>query len=447
MKKQIFIVGVMACVLAALGACRSEPVEITVVETVEVEKEVRVVETVEVEKVVEKEVTVVATVEVPVAGQETAQEYVLGVVLPFTGSLGSFGVGFREGIELAIEQMNEQLSRANSNIRFTMVSADTEGTPDGAAKALQTVVQTSGAQVVVGPLSTSEVLGAKQFADENQITIIAPASSGTAGAIPDDFIFRVMNPPDTFSAQAFEGIATARGYENVVILQVDDPFGTGLTEGFQKLFEAAGGGEVAVVKYAPDPPDLSSEVSAVSAEVARLSGEGPTAVFCICFLGDAQKVLQLAQVDPVLRGVDWMGIENLRSPDLLADEGQAEFLADVHFTSVSFAATENPNTQPFIEAYTEKFGKEPGPFTNYAYDAANIAMLSMIFAGNDGAAVKEVVPFIAAHYIGTQVQTYLDENGDQAIANLSVYQVAEDGSDFVEIGLFEGATGTVTLNE
>jgi branched-chain amino acid transport system substrate-binding protein len=443
MKQKMLGLLVVVIALLVVGACRFEPVEIRVVETVEVEKviekEVKVIETVEVEKVVEKEVTVVETVEVAMAPGE--QEYVLGVVLPFTGPLGSFGVAFRDGIELAVEQMNDQLAQTKSPVQFTVVSADTEGSPDGAAKAFQTVVQTSGAQVVVGPLSTSEVLGAKQFADENQVTIIAPASSGVAAALPDDFIFRVMNPPDTFASQAFAKIAAAREYETVVILQLDDPFGNGLAEAFSNLFE----GEVSIVKYAPEPTDLSSEVAKVSAEVAGASGQ--TAVFCICFLGDAQKALQVALVDPTLRTVDWMGVENLRSPDLLADAGQTEFLAEVNFTSISFSASQNPNTQPFIDAFSEKYDTEPGPFTNYAYDAANIAMISMLIAGNDGAAVREVVPFVANHYIGTQVQTYLDENGDQSIANFSIYQLADDGSDFIEIGTFDGASGVVTLNE
>jgi ABC-type branched-subunit amino acid transport system substrate-binding protein len=381
------------------------------------------------------------------ATEGEVEEITLGVALPFTGSLGEFGVAFGEGIDLAVEQMNAQLEAAGQPIRFVVASADTGGTPDGAAKAVQTVAQTSGAQVMVGPLATSEILGAKQYADDNKITIIAPASSGLAGAIPDDFIFRVLNPPDNFSAQAFEGVAVARGYENMVILHMDDPFGNGFAESFAERFQAAGGKEVSVVKYAPEPTDLSSEVTKVSSEIATLSGSGSTAFLCICFLGDAQKVLQQAVVDPVLGTVDWMGIENLRSPELLTDVAHAEFLASVNFTTISAASISNPNTQPFIDAYTEKYGKEPGPFTNYAFDAANIAMFSIIFAGNDGAAVQKVVPFIAAHYIGTQVQTFLDENGDQAIAVLTVYQVAEDGSDFTEIGTYDGSTGETTLNE
>lgn len=373
------------------------------------------------------------------------QTYVLGVVQPFTGPLGSFGTDFRKGIELAVEQMNGELSTAGANVRFSTVSADTEGTPDGAAKAVQTVVQTSGVQVIVGPLTTSEVLGAKQFADDNQIVLVAPASSGPSGAIPDDFIFRVMYPPDTFAGQAFSQIAVKRGYENLVILHMDDPFGNGMAEVFQNNFAAAGGGEVAVVKYAPDPTDLSSEMTKVSAEVARLSDAGKTAFFCICFLGDGQKVLQQAIVDPVMSSVDWMGVENLSNPEILEDPSHAQLLADVNFTSVSFADRSTPNTQPFVDAFMAKFDAEPGPFTNYAYDAANVAMLSMLAAGNNGAGVQSILPFIADHYIGTAVQTYLDENGDQAIVNYGVYQVADDGSAFVQIGSYDGATGQVTF--
>src|ERR1700694_428000 len=195
--------------------------------------------------------------------------------MPFTGDLGKYGKGFDQGIQLAVEQMNAQLVLAGRPLSFKLVSQDTGGTPDGAAKDIQTVVQSSGAQVVIGPLSTSEVLGAKQFADANKIVILAPASTGEAGAIPNDFIFRIMDPPDHFAAQAFEGIVKARGYKNIVSLYVDDPFGTGLYQTLSDLFKAGGtGGEISGVKYSANATDLSSEVTKVSSEITRLSETG-----------------------------------------------------------------------------------------------------------------------------------------------------------------------------
>jgi branched-chain amino acid transport system substrate-binding protein len=370
----------------------------------------------------------------------------LGVAQPFTGPLGSFGTDFGKGIELAVEQMNAQLQAAGSNVQFQIASADTEGTPEGAAKAVQTIVQTNGAKVIVGPLTTSEVLGVKQFADDNHVVIVAPASSAPSAAIADDYIFRVMYPPDTFAAKAFIELAKVRGYKNIAVLQLDDPFGNGMIEGFTSGFQASGGGEVAVVKYAPEPADLSAEVTKLSAEVSRLQGAGATAVFCVCFLGDAQKALQVASVDDVLTGVQWLGVENLVNPEILQDAAHAEFLAKTAMTSVSFADRSTPNTQPFKDAFKAKFGADPGPFTNYAYDAANIAMLSMLAANNSGEGVQKLLPFIANHYIGTAVQTYLDANGDQAIVNYGIFQVKADGSEFEQIGTYDGATGELKLN-
>ncbi len=382
---------------------------------------------------------------VGVQAQDT-ETYVLGVAQPFTGSLGSFGEDFTRGIELAVAQMNAELEASGSPIRFEIASADTEQTPEGAARAVQTLVQTTGTEVIVGPLTTGEVLGAKQFADDNGVVLVAPASSGIAGSIPDDNIFRVMYPPDTFAAKAFVGIATNRGYENVVLLYIDDPFGNGLAQIFTSGFQEAGGGEVTSIPYAPEPTDLSSEAAAVSAEIATLQGSGNTAFFCACFLADAQKFLQAAQIDPILSTVEWMGIENLANADILEDPGHAELLQNSNFVSVSFSGTSTPLGEIFVSDFVEEYGSEPGPFTNYAFDAANIAMLSMLAVGNDGDAVKSMLPFISNHYIGTSVQAYLDENGDQAIAIYGVYQVNDDGSDFVQVGTFNGSDNSLTFD-
>jgi branched-chain amino acid transport system substrate-binding protein len=384
--------------------------------------------------------TAPAATNAPAPSASGAQEITLGVVLPFTGSLGQFGVGFREGVELAVEQMNNQLQAAGRNVTFKIASADTTGTPDGAAKAFQTVVQTSGAHVVIGPLSTGEVLGAKQFADQNHVVILAPASTAPAGALPNDYIFRLFDPPDVFAAQAFAGIAAQRDYKNVVVLHVDDPFGNGMYSAFSSGFK----GTLSEIKYPTNPSDLSSEVTKASSEIARLMPSGKTAFFCVCFLGDAQKVAQIAIADPNLGGVDWLGVENLRSPDLLKGDA-GPFLAKANFTAVSFIGTQNPNTKPYLDAYKAKFGHDSGPFTNYAYDAANIAMLTVLVAGDDGPAIQKAVPFVADHYIGTEVQSYLDANGDQAIASYGIYQVKKDGSDFNQIGAYDSTSGKVTL--
>ena len=379
-----------------------------------------------------------------VQAQDDMETYVLGVVLPFSGNLGTFGQDFERGVQLAVAQLNAELEAAGSSIHFEIASADTENTPEGASRALQTVVQTTGAQVIVGPLTTSEVLGAKQFADENDVVIVAPASSGAAGAIPGDSIYRVIYPPDVFASKAYANIALERGHENMVVLHLDDPFGNGMNEGFTANFLAGGGGEVASFAYTPGATELSSEAAAVS---AALAGFGDNAgFFCVCFLSGAQAFLQVAQIDPILTTVQWMGNEAMTAAAILADSGHAQTLANADFITVSFSSESTPLTQIFIDDFNAMFDKDPGIFTNYAFDAANIAMLSMLAAGNDGAAVKSMLPFIANHYIGTAVQAFLDDNGDQAIASYGLYMVNDDLSAFGEVGAYNGNTDTITYN-
>ena len=375
----------------------------------------------------------------PAGAQET---YVLGSAMPFTGSLGTFGQDFARGIELAVSQVNDELTAAGIDIQFEIASADTEQTPEGAARALQTIVQTTGAQVVVGPLTTSEVLGAKQFADENGVVIVAPASSGAAAAIPGDNIFRVIYPPDVFSSKAYATIALERGHENMVVLNRDDPFGNGMVEHFTKNYQNGGGGEVTSFAYAPESQDFSSETAAVSAAIAGLGDN--TGFFCICFLGEAQAFLQVAQIDPILTSVQWMGNEAIVSDVILEDAGHAMTLANAGFITVSRSTEQTPLSPIFNADFEAMFDKAPGPFTNYAFDAANIAMLSMLVAGNDGAAVKSMLPFVASHYIGTTVQAYLDENGDQAIASYGLVMANPDGTSFDDVGTYDGNTDTIT---
>ena len=377
-----------------------------------------------------------------VQADDHMETYVLGVALPFSGNLGVFGQDFARGVELAVSLVNAELEAAGRPVRFEIASADTENTPEGASRAVQTVVQTTGAQVMVGPLTTSEVLGAKQFADENGVVIVAPASSGAAGAIPGDNIFRVMYPPDVFASKAYATIALGRGHENMVVLHLDDPFGNGMNESFTANFQAGGGGEVASFAYTPGATELSSEAAAVS---AALAGFGENAgFFCVCFLSGAQAFLQVAQIDPILTSAQWMGNEAMTANEILEDPGHAQTLANADFITVSFSSESTPLTQIFVDDFVAIFDQEPGIFTNYAFDAANIAMLTMLAAGNDGAAVKSMLPFIANHYIGTAVQAFLDENGDQAIASYGLYMVNEDMTAFDEIGAYNGNTDTIT---
>ena len=205
-----------------------------------------------------------------------------------------------------------------------------------------------------------------------------------------------------------------------------------------------GGGEVASFAFASGATDLSSEAAAASAALARFGDNA--GFFCVCFLSEAQAFLQVAQIDPILTSVKWLGNEAMSDDQILEDQGHAQVLANAEFVTVTATSASTPLTAIFNQDFAAMFDKDPGIFTNYAFDAANIAMLTMLAAGNDGAAVKSMLPFIANHYIGTAVQAFLDENGDQAIVSYSIRQARPDGTGFDIIGAYDGNTDLLTYD-
>jgi branched-chain amino acid transport system substrate-binding protein len=391
-------------------------------------------------------VTVTTTVTAPAV----AKTYVIGVPLPFSGPLASYGKSFADAIALAVEEINTLLQSAGSATRFEVATADTETTAAGALKAMQNLYQTKGIQISVGPLTTSEVMGVKQFVDQNKIVVIAPASTGLAAAIPGDYIFRVVDPPDNFQGAALAQYVKARGIKNVVVAYRDDTFGQGMWDIFTKRFTAIGG-KTTPLKFAPDQPDYSSEVAKLTTLVSEMKASGPTGVLWVAFEGEALKWLPLLQGNPVLSSVEWFGVENLKAPNLLPPKVSKEvgdFLVNAKFTVTSFYTPGNPLTPSFRENFIRKYGREPLPYSDGAYDAAYIAAWSILIAGKyDGEALKKVVPTVANHFIGVTVQTYLDENGDQAIAYFGLYrpEIVQGNYEWTIVGYYDGSTDKVVL--
>ena len=73
-------------------------------------------------------------------------------------------------------------------------------------------------------------------------------------------------------------------------------------------------------------------------------------------------------------------------------------------------------------------------------------MLAMLAAGNEGAAVKSMLPFISNHFIGSSLQAYLDENGDQGMAIYSNYQVNAEMTASEAVGTYRSSDNSISYN-
>lgn len=375
--------------------------------------------------------------------QGLPKEIPIGLAIAVSGGYAVDGPRRLKGALLAIEEMNQLLEKAGAPFRFKPVHEDTKASPQEAVNVIKRFIS-QGIQVIVGPLSTSETAAVMPIVNKAHVVVISPSSTGKAAAFPNDYVFRVA-PPDTAQGPALAKLIYQLGYTKLVIIARNDDYGRGLAELVKNTFEQLGG-KVSMILYAPEKPDLSQEVNSLATQVSKFGADKHTAVLVIAFDNDGRQILEKASQIAVLGKVQWFGPDSMARETFLEQPDIAAFLAKVHILITSPAIPKNPVTKHFEKLYEQKYGEKPTPYAYYAYDAAWLAMLSVLVAGKyDGQAIKTVLPVVAFHFMGATGHKMLDKNGDAAIADYAIWTVVKtpSGYAFKQIGVLKGSTGKV----
>jgi branched-chain amino acid transport system substrate-binding protein len=378
--------------------------------------------------------------------------YVIGVEIAVSGGYASDGPLRRDGAFLAIDQMNAQLQAAGSLIKFERVHVDSMAPGTTAAGAFESLVA-AGIKVVVGPLSSSETGTVMPLADSNKVVAISPSATAPQLAVKD-YVFRVA-PNDAFQARALSKLMNELGYTKVAIMARDDDYGRGIANYTEGIFEAAPyGGTVEKTFYSTaSGTTYTGPVGVFSTQVQNLvaqpGGAATTAVLLVAFEDDGIGILNLARQDSVLSTVRWFGSESVTRPKYTDPATALEvknFLVDRNMTGFFPFPQRSPVVEKFETDYNATYGKKPSPYAYYAYDAAMIAMLSILRAGKyDGPAIHQMVPIVGQTYIGASGHKIFDEFGDYAAADYRIWNIRNEGGTYLfkQIGTWFYLTGTI----
>ncbi len=390
-----------------------------------------------------------AGVTTTVTGAAGPTTYTLGSIQPITGSLASFGVSFQNSVDLAVKQMNANLTAVGSNIQFKAVHADDQQTPGGALTALTSEFTSQGVQVVIGPLTSAEVQGVIQYATQNHIVVLPGAATATALIGVSPYLFRPGQPGDQFESTVIAQSVIQTGGKNVVYLYRNDISEYGTFNASMKIMLAAGL-KVQGIALPAGQSDYAAQVQTAGTNVAQYLASGGTTSNTVVVLGDhgteAQNVFQHAATDTNLQKARWYGIEALDDQQLLGSS-VAAFMAHSNLTIAAPSALSSPQFSYFNKTYTAEYGKPPQPFSGYFYDNAWIAMLSILAAGNNGQAIAKVLPIVADHFFGSSSTGIWLVSHDQSIALYDVLKCVQSGGKytFIKIGSYNGGTNQLTL--
>ena len=377
----------------------------------------------------------------------------IGVLLPLTGVLSSYGENDRVAIELAASEVNEWLSSLGKPWRIKLFVEDTATDPKTALDKIQ-ALHGRGVKIFIGPMSSAEVSEVKSYADANGLLVVSQSSTSPALSIPNDSILRFC-PMDVAQGAAIARIMWDRGIRYLVPIWRGDTWGDGLKEfsvkAFDKILKASGemGGIDSGIRYDPAAKEFSVEAAKLASIIdgaVKKYGKEKVGVLAISF-EEIAAIFAAVKAHPILSEVKWQGSDGTAGTAvLIEDKSLAEYSIKIGFYNTIGSPGASPYTDKVKKHILEKLGREPEAYAYFSYDALWVISLALDTVGKyDGVAVRNAIPQILKHYMGASGFFSLDENGDRATGDYDILAIKLVAGEYKweTIGAYRYATDSV----
>ncbi len=292
----------------------------------------------------------------------SADEIVIGHYATMTGSEATFGRSTDNGIQLAIEEINEAGGVNGKKVRI--ITYDEKGDARETGIAVTRLVTRDGVVAVLGEVASSLSLVGAPVCQENGVPMVSPSSTDPAVTKVGDMIFRVcfIDPFQGFACAKF-----ARDYEGLkarkaaILYDQTQAYAVGLQREFAKSFVKQGGEIVSTQTYQGGDQDFSAQLTAIRASQ-------PDVIFIPGYYTDVGNIaLQARKLGikvPLLGGDGW---DSSKLGEIAGDAINGCFYSN-HYSHQD----PDPRVQDFIKKYKDKYGSTPDGLAALGYDAARI---------------------------------------------------------------------------
>ena len=290
-------------------------------------------------------------------------------------------------MELAADHVNRAGGVGGASM--VIISRDTAVNPVQGVDGAKALVDVENVVAIIGALSSGVTIAVAQSVTVPQETLLISGAS-TAPSITvledNDFVFRTT-PSDASQGVVLARVAQEQGYETAGIMYLNNAYGEGLADQFEKSFTALGGEVTARVPHEDVQPTYVSELD-------KATEGDPDVLAVLSYTGQAsvyvREALEGDYADKFLfadgtKGAEW--IEGIDVWDALDGSlGTAQ------------GSEGSPAKDAFENGYTDSYGVPPShPFMAEHYDATVLVALAAAKAGSttDSATIRDSLRFVA----------------------------------------------------
>ncbi|MBI4478910.1 MAG: ABC transporter substrate-binding protein [Acidobacteria bacterium] len=350
---------------------------------------------------------------------EEANEIVIGEYGSLTGTTATFGISTKNGIDLAIDEVNKAGGVLGKQVR--VIVEDDQGRPEEAQTVVTKLITRDRVVALLGEVASSRSLAAAPVAQQNKIPMITPSSTNPKVTQIGDYIFR------TCFIDPFQGLVMAKfsintmKVKNVAVLRdIKNDYSVGLADVFVDNMKQMGGSIVSDESYSEGDTDFSAQLTA-------MKSKNPEAVFIPGYYTEvgliARQARKLGMTIPLLGGDGW------DSPRLWEIGGES--LNGSFYSNHSSMDDPSPHIQKFVADYKARFNETPDSLAAGAYDSANILVDAIRRANStDPAKIRDAIAQ-TKNFPGITGTITIDENRN-AVKPAVILSVKDGKLVFVE---------------
>lgn len=314
------------------------------------------------------------------AANSGADEIVIGEYGSLTGENATFGISTRNGIDMAIEDINNAGGVLGKKVR--VIVEDDQGRAEEAQTVVTKLITKDKVVALLGEVASSNSMAAAPVAQQNQIPMISPSSTNPQVTKMGDYIFRVcfIDPFQGYVMAKFAS-STLKMTKVAILRDIKNDYSVGLADVFTENFTKMGGTIVADESYSASDTDFNAQLTSIKAK-------NPQAVFVPGYYTAVGLIARQAKRQgltvPLLGGDGW------DSPSLIEIGGkdlEGSFLSN-HYS----VDDPSPRIQKFVAAYKAKYNAVPDALAGLGYDSAMVLFDAMKRAGStEGPKVRDAI--------------------------------------------------------
>ena len=318
-----------------------------------------------------------------------AEPIKIGVTGPFTGGSAPMGVSMRDGVKLAVTEINAKGGVLGRQLQ--LIERDDEAKPERGVQVSQELINKEKVVATLGFINTGVSLAAQRFYQEAKIPVINNIATGTIITHqfpdqPDNYIFRTSANDTIQSAMIVDEAVSKHKYTKVAILADSTNYGQLGREDLEKALDKKGIKPVAVEKYNIKDVDMTAQLlkaKQAGAQVVLTYGIGP----------------ELAQIANGMEKLGWkvplIGSWPLSMGNFIDNAGK-----NGEGTRMPQTFIQDPNTPKrksfidgYVKAYNPPAGRMPSPVSAaQGYDSVYLLAAAIKQAGStDGPKVKDAL--------------------------------------------------------